>query len=419
MLLTFLQACGGAGNQGFVRLVNATSEYSSLDLYESSNSLASGLASRAAGDYVGQAPGSHTYNLKAGGASAISATTTDTATLGDHHTLVAYTSGGKLSTQILTDEESSPSSGTAKLRLFNTASADAGSVDIYVVNTACSSLGSSSTAALASSVSGLQGSYTEITATAAGTSYHVCVTAAGDKSDLRLDMANLTLTDQQIATLILTRSSGGVLLHGLLLNQQGSMKTALNTSARMRLAVGASNSATVTASANGTALGTNMAAPAVTSYKLVTAGALAMNVTMGGAAVSAEGLTAEAGADLTLLVTGTAASTPTLISDDNAVSTSTAHPTKIRLVNGMTGTGSTAILTDDYNTIGDGALYGAASSYAMVDASAALARLEASYGSTVLCLSTDVTLSTNSVYTVFLLGDLPTATGTCTLRKDR
>lgn len=417
--LPFLAACGGAGNDGYVRLVNATSEYSSLDLYDGTSSITTDVAARTVSDYAGLAPGAVTFNLKAGGATATSATTTGTITLKEHSTLVAYTTVGALATQLLSDEEDTPSSGTAKLRLFHTAAADAGNVDVYLVNTECSALASSSAAALATGLNGLQSSYTAVSAASGGTAYHLCVTAAGDKSDLRLDVPSLTLSEKQIATFLITRSTGGVLLHGLLLNEQGTLKTALNASARLRLAVGASGGATVSATANGSTLGSNLAAPAVTGYKLVTAGDLTLNVTVGGTAASATGLSAPAGADLTLLVAGTAASTPTLISDDNTLSTSTSNPTKIRLVNGMTGTGSTAILTADYNSVGDGAVYGAASSYAMVPSSAALARLEASYGSSTLCLSTGVTLNASAVYSVFLLGDLPSATATCVLRKDR
>jgi hypothetical protein len=419
-MLPLLQGCGG-GSEGYARLVNATSDHSSLDLYQSSSKVSSAIASYAVSDYAGLSPGTYTYNLKDSNASAVLATTSGTVAKDDRHTIVAYTTGGALNTQVLTDNEGDPDSGYAKLRVFHTASTEAGSVDVYVVSTACTSLGTSSAQVFASSLNGLQPGYTQVSATSGGTSYHLCVTGAGDKSDLRLDIPALSLSEKQITTLILTRSAGGVLLHGLLLNQQGSLKTALNASARLRLAVGASSAAAVTASANGTTLGTNLTAPAVTGYKLVSAGALTLNVTVGGTAANASGLTADPGADLTLLVAGTAATAPALIADDNTVSTSSTKPTKLRLVNGMTGSGSTAYLNVDYNDIGNGsgAAYGAASSYSNVAASAALARLEASYGNSQLCLSTGVTLNSGSVYTVFLLGDIPLSTSTCTLRVDR
>jgi hypothetical protein len=420
LVLSLLSGCNKSDdNDAWVRLVNASSDYSTLDLYASTTAISTSIATYTVGSYVSLDPATYTFNLNAGGASATSATTSATVASTDHYTVVAYTTGAGLTTQVLTDQEAAPTSGTAKFRVFHTASADAGNVDVYVVGTDCSSLSDTSASATASDVSGLQSAFTEITAASAGTAYHVCVTAAGDKTDLRLDIPALTLTNQQIATLILTRSAGGALLHGLLLNQQGTMAAELNTSARMRLAVGASGSAAVTATANGVTLGTGLSAPAVTSYQLVPAGSLTTVVTVAGDAANAAGLTAPAGADLTLLVTGTASSTPVLIADDNTVSTSTTRPTKLRLVNGMTGTGSTATLTDDYNAVGDGAVFGAASSYALVAASSALARLEATYGSTQLCLSTDVTLNSGSVYTVFLLGDVPTAATTCALRVDR
>ena len=420
LLLPLLHGCGGTGDKDAkVRLVNATSEYAAMDLYESSDAITTGVASYAVGGYASLEKGGYTFHLKSGGTSAIAASVSDSIGRDDHHTLVAYTSGGTLTTQILDDAEGDPSSGTAKLRVFHTASADAGAVDVYLVNTPCATLSSSPSAATASGVSGLQAGYTEVAAAGGGTGYHVCVTAAGDKGDLRLDIPALSLSDQQIVTLILVRSSGGVLLHGLLLNQQGALAKALNSSARMRLAAGASGSAAVTATVNGTTLGTNLTAPAVASYKLVDAGALTLNVLVGGATAAAADLSAEAGADLTLLVTGTAASQPLLIKDDNSASTSSTRPTRIRLVNGMTGPGTTAVLTDDYNNVGDGAAFGKASTYSLVPASAALARLEASSGSRVLCLSTAVTLNAGSVYTVFLLGDVPAAPVACTLRVDR
>ena len=420
-LALLLAGCKGTTESGAsVRLVNATSDYATLDLYAGTSAASTGIASYAVGNYVDLDPATYSFNLEAGGSGAISATTSAAVVKDVDYTLVAYTTGGTLNAQVLTDNEAAPTSGTAKLRIFHTASADAGSVDVYLVTSACANLASVSASATASGVTGLQTSYTQVTAATGGTAYHVCVTAAGDKTDLRLDIPALTLTNQQIATLVLTRSAGGVLLHGLLLNQQGTLTPELNLSARMRLAAGAAASAAVSATANGVALGTGLTAPAVSSYQLVPAGALTLAVTVGGnPAASTASLTATAGADLTLLVTGTAASAPVLLADDNTVSTSTTRPTKLRLVNGMTGTGSTAILTDDYSNVGAGAVYGAASTYALVAASAALARLEATYGSQQLCLSTGVTLASGSVYTVFLLGDTPATAGTCVLRADR
>ncbi len=221
--LPLLHGCGGGSNSdkaGFVRLVNATTDYGALDLYSSTSGISTSVASFAVGAYVELEEGSYTFNLKSAGTNTTSSTSTRSVSKDVHNTLLAYVSGGTLATAFLTDTEAAPSSGAAKLRVFNTAAAEAGSVDVYVVASACTSLANAS--ATASSVS-TWSVYNEITAASSGTAYHVCITAAGDKTDLRLDIPSLTLTDQQIATLVLTRTSGGVLLHGLLLNQQGAL----------------------------------------------------------------------------------------------------------------------------------------------------------------------------------------------------
>ena len=417
-----LGGCGGGSlaTGGNVRLVNATSAFATLDLYNGSTRISSGVVSNAAGGYVELDKGSHTFNVADGATGVTAATLSGNVSKDDHFTIVAYTTGGTLSAAYLTDKEGSPNSGTAKLRFFNTATSDVANVDAYLVASACSSLSSSFAAPIATSISGLQSAYAQANATAAGTTYHVCITAAGDKTDLRLDIPSVTLKDQQIVTVILTPTAGGVLLNGLLLNQQASLTSALNTSARIRLAVGAANSASVTANANGIALGAGLSAPAVGNYKLVPAGPLTIDMTVGGVTASnVAGLTAASGADLTLLVTGTASSMPVLIADDNSASTSTTNPVKLRLVNGMNGLAGTAILTDNFDNVGDGAAFGTASSYAQVAASSALARLEAINGVKQLCLSNTVTLNANSVYTVFLLGDISSVAGPCGLHVDR
>lgn len=421
--LALLSGCGGGsvGTEGSVRLVNATSEYSTLDLYKASDRISSGVASNDVGAYVSLDANTYTFNLKNGGSTATSASTSRAVTKKEHRTLVAYTSGGTLTTEYLSDEESAPSSGTAKLRLFHTASTDAGSVDLYLVNTACAELQTSTAAATASAVSGLQAGYTEVAAAAAGTTYHVCVTAVGDKSALRLDIPALSLINQQVATLILTRSSGGVLLNGLLLTQQGTLTPALNSSARVRLAASATASGGVGARLGGVLLG-SLTSPAVGSYALVAAGS--SSVEINGATVALTGATTAvvAGGDFTLLVTGPAAAPAArLVVDDNTVSTSTVRATKMRLVNGLNGVGGVVAMSVDDQAVGNGAAFGAASSSAQVEASAGLARLEASYATTQLYLRENVTLTTGKVYTLFLLGDLPVAPALVSgiLRVDR
>lgn len=416
--LPLLHGCGGGGSSGgpgFVRLVNATTDYSALDLYSTTTSISTSVPSFGAGDYVSLGEGSYTFNLKSAGTETTSSTSTRSVSKDVHNTLLAYMSAGVLTTAYLTDTEVAPTSGAAKLRVFNTATAEAGSLDVYLVTSACTNLASA--AATASNVS-TWSTYSEITAAAAGTPYHLCVTAAGDKSDLRLDIPSLTLTDQQIVTLVLTRSSGGVLVHGLLLNQQGAVSAEMNTSVRMRLVADAASSGVVTAVANGTSLSSGSL---VGTYRLVNGGNLAMDVQINGTPAAATGLVGTPGADLTLLVAGSAAApTVALIADDNRPSTSAAFPVKLRLVHGLNGVAASLSLTDDSALVADGVAFGTASTPANVAPSAGLARLETTYpgepipNPNVLNL---MTLKSGGVYTLFLLGDASAPINN--LRQDR
>jgi len=411
LTLPFISGCGNDNaNDGFVRIINATTEYASLDLYTQDSSgnddlVVSGTAAGAASAYTGVKKGSYTFDVKSSTSAGAPTPVTGTITKDDHFAIVTYLTGTTTKTQFITEEETHPASGNAKLRVFNAAPSEAASVDVYLITSDCSDLQVTDTA-FASAVTGLQTTFTQVTAASAGTSYNVCVFAAGDTSTLLLDITGLKLKDQEIATLILTRTTGGVLLNGLLMNQQGSVTSYANTSVRMRLAADAASSGVVSASANGTTLGTSASSPTVGSYKLVTAGDLALAVSINGTEVAATGFSASAGTDVTLLVAGSV-TTPaiTLLTDDNTPSTSSSKPVKIRLVNGLNGIGGAAMLTVDGDVVADSVDFGTASSPVNVPASSAAAALDITYAGTSLWSASSQTLTSGKVYTMFLLGD--------------
>jgi len=411
LTLPLLNGCGiDDANDGNVRLVNATTEFATMDLYDGNTLLTSGVATNTVGGYAGVEKGSVTFGARNGGASANSQTTTQTVAEDKHFTIVSYVNAGALQLAWLTDDEPAPDSGTAKLRIFNAAPSEAAGVDVYVTSSACSALGIVD-AAIATNVTGLGTTYTEVTASSAGTAANVCVTATGDKTDVRLSIPALTLKDQQIDTLILTKTTGGILMNGLLLAQQGALTSYSNNSARVRLVADAANAKQVTATINGTDLGTETS-PTIGSYTAVTAGALTTTLTIDGTAVNGPSLTASAGGDYTLLVAGTVGSpTITLLTDNNVASTSTALPVTMRLVNGLNGVGGSATLTSNGVVIGGGGVaFGAASSYTNIAASAGAAELQVTAAGTIEWDVLSQTLSSGSVYTVFLLGDASPAT---------
>lgn len=411
--LPLLQACGGGGDDGgsgSLRLVNAADGYASLDLYADDTEISSAVTSDSAGEYVSLGSSAYAFKLKRTGSSTTSSSSSRTVGSDTSYTLLAYTTAESLRTVLLSENEDAPSAGTAKLRVFNAAT-EAGTVDVYVTAVDASLEGSSAT--VATLATERISSYNEISA---GT-YRIRVTGAGDKTDLRLNLPSVTLTDQQITTLVLTATPGGVLVHGLSIDQKSTVTARKNTSARMRLVAGAEANGSVAATANGVALSAGLQSPAVGSYTLVPAGALTLNVSVDGTAVTSSATTLVAGSDSTLIVTGAAGSaTATLLDDDNRPALSSSNA-KLRLVNGVGSLTSPLTLTADYSAIATDIARNSASEAASIAAGTTI-RLEVTTPvAGTLFLADDVTLLATRVYTVFMLGDSSTPLGV--LRRDR
>lgn len=222
-----LTACGGdfesidrssSGEDGKVRLVNGTSQSTFLDLYESGRALQTSVALYTASPYSSLSTGNHTLSLRNSGDNATIATATVTSSRDDHQILLAYTSGGAIASTVLSESEPAPAANNAALRVVNTAASDGGNVDVYVVTTSCAANTTSTTAAVFSGLGNAPTAYVPVTAST--TPYHVCVTAAGDRTALRTDIASLTFTERRIVTLVLVRTTTPV-LKAVVVDQQG------------------------------------------------------------------------------------------------------------------------------------------------------------------------------------------------------
>ena len=411
--LPLLSACGNDDAQeGDVRMINATSEYTSLDLYTensdgSDNLVVSGTAAGTASAYTGVDRGSYTFQVKSSSGAGTAATVAGTVTKTDHFSVVTSLTGGTATATFLTDEETSPASGNAKLRIFNAASGEAPSVDVYLSTNACDALTVTDTP-FASAVTGLQTAYSQLTAGSTGSTWNVCVFANGDTTTLLLDIPALTLKNQEIATLILTHTAGGVLLNGAVLDQQGAMTPYTSTLARVRVAADATVGGTgglVTVTINGNAITTQAASPSVGSYVTIPSGALTTSIIVDG--VTTNGVTlpaATAGSDYTLLVTGSQSNpAATLITDDNTPSTSTTQQVKARVINGVNGGSGTVSATVDAKTLGNAA-FGAASPYVTLVATTGTSTVLPSIGTTPATL-VNQSFTASGVYTIFIWGD--------------
>ena len=406
LALPLLSGCGDENAQkGFVRIINATTEYTSLDLYtqasDGSNDLVvSGTAAGAASAYTGIDKGSYTFNVKSGSGASNATSTTGSISKTDHYSLVTYLTGGVAKAQFLSDEEDNPASGNTKLRIFNAATSEASSVDVYLTSNPCNALTVTDTA-FAAAQTGLQATYSQVTSQ----SWNVCVFPTGDKTTLLLDIPSLTLKDQEIATLILTHTAGGVLLNGAVLDQQGAMTGYTSAISRVRVAADPVSGVT-TVALNNTELTANAAAQSISSYVTIPSAALTAAVTIDGVTTNVTTLPAAAsGSDYTLLITGTSSNpTTTLITDDNSVSTSTTQTVKARVINGVNNGSGSVSATIDNKTVGTAAFGLASSPYVTIPATTGTSTVQASITTNPASL-TSQTFAASGVYTVFIWGD--------------
>lgn len=409
-LVLVLAACGGGTDRtkAHVRLVNASSGYSSLALTVDGSTITSGVAAGSSAGYADASRGSQTLDVSSPSSATILSSRSASLGKDSYYTLLAYGKAGTLTTQLLEDNQAEPASGRALVRVINTAS-DAGSLDVYLTG-ATDALAQSSPLQSGAAF-GTLGSYITIN----NGTWRLRVTAAGVPADVRLDVSGLNFESKGVKTLVITPGQGGVLVSALVLSQQAGVVSAANTQARVRLAAGVSSNAAVTASVAGTTLLNNGLAPALTDYVLVSAGALTPQVTVNGVALAFTPVsTVSAGADYTLVVhgaPGTAAAS--LVLDDNTLP-SDSTKAKLRLLNGLTGS-----LTLKVGLVvrASAVAAGTASPYAAADATTTASFNVASADQSVNFTVSDQTLSANGVYTLFMLGSTNAPVGQ--LNRDR
>ncbi len=411
LTLALLSGCGDENaNKGEVRIVNATTEYASLDLYTQNSDggndlVVGGTAAGAVSAYTGVDKGSYTFNVKSASGASNAASAAGTVNKTDHYTVVTYLTGNASKAEFLSDEETHPASGNAKVRVFNAASSEAPSVDVYLSKNVCTALAVTDTA-FATAITGLQSSYSQVTSSSAGDDWNVCVFATGDTETLLLDIPKLTLKDQEIATLILTHTAGGVLLNAAVLDQQGALTAYANTIARVRVVADAAASGSVSVTLNGVDQASEAASPSVGDYKTIAVGSISATVTIGSGTASGFTLPAPvAGNDYTLLVTGDASNpAATLITDNNTPSTSTTNTVKARVINGLNGGNGSVSGTVDGKTVGSAA-FQAASGYTTILPTTGTSTVR---GITTGTNPTDLvnqSYAAGSVYTIFIYGD--------------
>jgi hypothetical protein len=252
------------------------------------------------------------------------------------------------------------------------------------------------------------------------------VTAAGSKTDLRLDLASFTLGSQQVGTLVLSAGSGGLLVDALLIVQQGAVTLSAGSQARVRALAAVSGTGSVTASVGGISLLSAAVAPTIGNYVLVAAGSPAILASVAGATSNvpvpqpSPVPSFTAGVEYTVLVWGDAASPQmAVLTDDNRLPTDSTTA-RLRLIHAVTGLTDTLSLTYGLSPVGSPVLPGAASgtTAAVVSASSRIeVRTPAIPAALYAPSATDANLAAGGVYTVLMHGTLASPQGQ--IKKER
>jgi hypothetical protein len=410
----FLNGCSKSSGDADIRVLNASIDYSSLDLYLDNGTTntreITGATYGTLNSYTGVGSGSYTVELTNSGVSSSLKSVNENLTANTHRTYVAYGNTGKFGTLEILEDQDAPSASYTKVQLLD-AAIDAGSVDVYLTDPSVTLANSSPTF---SSVAGGTIASAGFLTINSGT-YRIRVTAAGSQTDIRLDsVTGITFTSQEILSIVVTGTSGGVLVNAVVIPQQGTQTVVNTTYARVRAAAGIPSGSNLTATLGGTNLLGAAAANTVSQYTLVPAGAQTLDLTLNGTALPASTQTLAAGEDYTVLVlngTGVSGTTTTLITDDDRLPSTSAYA-KIKLVNAMSALGDPLTLNVNYTPVASTIALGTGSTSTEVTAgtNTEIDTVDATT-STTLYTNTTATLSGSGVYDLFMFGSATSTIG--------
>ncbi len=346
ILASWMSACGSGSSTALpanIRVVNlnpTANDSVTLELNVTEYGVAAGAA--AASGYIQVVAGVYEGQVVDNNPS-ISSTPFPGLGLGQSgfYSILSYPREGVLYPYELVDNVGVPGAGAAQLSIAN-ASPDAGPLDVYYFAHTSASPADPCTNALVTaqfaSVQGQQSPAQQIpTVDASGNqaSWDICVTGAGAPGDVRFSTTTpIQFLSTQIYALVLTSSSGGTLVDGALVIQNGGVSVLPNSSFRLRVLAAQSTNPAAVVTVGTTTLPT-VTSGNYTPYVTVPLGTTqpAVTVTVGGSTIPLTvptGFTFAEGADYSILVYGTSTVAATLLVDNNHYKSQSAS---VRLVN--------------------------------------------------------------------------------------
>lgn len=131
-IVAFLAGCSSGSKTRF-RVVNGVVDESDLNVLNDGTSVASNLAYGTSTGYLSAHAGSHQIQIEPSGTSSVFLTQNLTFNSGTDTTILPFNFSSSPESLVLTDDNSAPTSGNAKLRLINV-SPSLATADVYIVS---------------------------------------------------------------------------------------------------------------------------------------------------------------------------------------------------------------------------------------------------------------------------------------------
>lgn len=239
VLALVVAGCGGGGadsssKKAQMRLLNLSSGYDSIDLYSNNGDQDTdtkeftAVTTGTISSYVQLKGDTYTLKFRKTGTTGDLLSQSSTLASNTHVTFVGYGATGGFAVAAIDDEIEAPASGSTKVQVLNIASAE--SFDVYLTGA------DDALADVSAAVGGITaGSISSAVSVSSG-DRRLRVTLAGNKTDLRLNVPTISLPSAGVVTIILTPSTGGVLVNAVVLPKQGQPVAYDNTAtARIRV----------------------------------------------------------------------------------------------------------------------------------------------------------------------------------------
>lgn len=187
--------------QGRVRVVHAVSDVPKTDVLLDGVKVKAGLAYKAADAYRGATVAQHPVKVRKENATADLVSVNQAVQIDKDYTIIAYGSEAQPKSIALTDDNSAPAAGKARVRVVHAADGEP-NVDVYVVKAAGDL--ATATAAATNLAPGAASAYI----TKDADTYLVILTGVGNKTAV-LTVAGVDLANGKVRTVIAVEKAGG------------------------------------------------------------------------------------------------------------------------------------------------------------------------------------------------------------------